>query len=152
MNILYMTLISIIAGIAIALQSSLSGQFSSIVRSPAWASFMIYSTSSIVMSIYLVASKTRIPSFATIKSVPIHLWFAGAFLSVFALTLIYWQMPKIGVAKVMTGVLTGQLFISILAAHYGWFGLPITTLTMTRALGIILMVFGVILINGNLKI
>jgi transporter family-2 protein len=149
MNILYMTLISIAAGVAIALQSSMSGQFSSIVRSPAWTSLMIYTTSSIVMGFYLLVSKTRIPSFTTLKLVPIHLWFAGAFLSVLALTLVYWQMPKIGVARVMTGVLTGQLLISVIASHYGWFGLPVTTLTTARLGGVAFMAIGLFLINGS---
>ena len=149
MNILTMTLISIIAGVAIALQSALSGQFSSIVRSPYWTSLLIYSTSSLLMGFYLLVTKTKLPSMDTLRLVPSHLWFMGAFLSVFALTLVYWQMPKIGVAKVMTGVLTGQLIISVLAAHYGWFGLPVTTITLSRSVGVVFMFIGVVLINGS---
>lgn len=149
MNIIYMTLISMTAGIAIALQSSMSGQFSSIIRSPSWTSLVIYLTSSIVMSTYLLITKTRAPSFETLKLVPTHLWFMGAFLSVFALTLVYWQMPKIGVARVMTGVLTGQLVISLIAAHYGWFGLPVTSLTAVRVGGLVFMLVGLVLINGS---
>lgn len=149
MNILTMTLISVTAGVAIALQSAMSGQFSSIVRSPPWASLLIYSTSSVVMTFYLLVSKTRVPSMDSLKSVPAHLWFVGAFLSVFALTLVYWQMPKIGVARVMTGVLTGQLLVSIIAAHFGWFGLPVTTISLSRGLGLLFMIFGVALINGS---
>ncbi len=137
------------AGIAIALQSSMSGQFSSIIRSPSWTSLVIYLTSSIVMSTYLLITKTRAPSFETLKLVPTHLWFMGAFLSVFALTLVYWQMPKIGVARVMTGVLTGQLVISLIAAHYGWFGLPVTSLTAVRVGGLVFMLVGLVLINGS---
>ena len=149
MNIIYMTLISMTAGIAIALQSSMSGQFSSIIRSPSWTSLVIYLTSSIVMSTYLLITKTRAPSLETLKLVPTHLWFMGAFLSVFALTLVYWQMPKIGVARVMTGVLTGQLVISLIAAHYGWFGLPVTSLTAVRVGGLAFMLVGLVLINGS---
>ncbi|OIQ19971.1 MAG: hypothetical protein BM556_05645 [Bacteriovorax sp. MedPE-SWde] len=149
MNIIYMTLISMTAGIAIALQSSMSGQFSSIIRSPSWTSLVIYLTSSIVMSTYLLITKTRAPSLETLKLVPSHLWFMGAFLSVFALTLVYWQMPKIGVARVMTGVLTGQLVISLIAAHYGWFGLPVTSLTAVRVGGLVFMLVGLVLINGS---
>lgn len=149
MNLLYMTLISITAGMAIALQSAMSGQFSSIVRSPSWTSLMIYSTSSIVMTIYLIVSKTQIPNMDTLKLVPGHLWYVGALLSVFALTLVYWQMPKIGVARVMSGVLTGQLIISTIAAHYGWFGLPVTTMSIVKMTGVIFMLIGVSLINGS---
>jgi len=144
-----MSLISITAGMAIALQSAMSGQLSSIIKSPLWASFMIYSSSTLVMTIYLLFSKTNFPSFYSIKSVPGHLWILGAVLSVSALTMVYWQMPKIGVARVMSGVLTGQLIISIVASHYGWFNLPVTTLTISRTIGVTFMFVGVFLINGR---
>jgi transporter family-2 protein len=149
MNILYMTFISILAGAAIAIQSSMSGQFSNLTRSPILASFVIYFTCSVLVGGYLLFSKGRIPSVDILKSIPLHLWFVGALLSIFALTIVYWQMPKIGVAKVMTGVLAGQLIISTTAAHFGWFGLPVTTLTATRIIGVMLMGTGLFFINGS---
>jgi transporter family-2 protein len=144
-----MTLISILAGVAIALQSAMSGQFSSIIRSPSWTSLMIYFSSTIVMGTYLFLSKTEVPNIATLKLVPIHLWFMGAFLSVFALTLVYWQMPKIGISQVMVGVLIGQLLLSVIASHYGWFNLPIISFNLTRLVGIIFLIMGLFLINGS---
>ena len=85
----------------------------------------------------------------TLKLVPTHIWYLGGLLSVTALTLVYWQIPKIGVARVMTGVLTGQLLISVVAAHNGWFGLPVTTINVIRGAGITLMMIGVFLINWS---
>lgn len=146
-----MTFLSIFAGVLIALQSAMSGQLSAITKNPPWTTLLIYLTSSIVMGLYLIVSKTRPPNSELLKLVPTHLWFTGAFLSVLALTLVYWQMPKIGVARVMSGVLTGQLCISILAAHFGWFGLPVTAITIGRLSGFIFMLIGVFLINGSSK-
>ncbi len=43
--------------------------------------------------------------------------------------------------------LTGQLLIALVATHFGWFNLPITTINHTKLLGAVLLIGGMIFIN-----
>lgn len=149
MNMALMTLLSVLAGFGITLQSGMSGQLSGLLKNPLLATFSLYVVSTLSMAFVLLVSKTNMPEMEIVKSVPRHLWVAGSVFSVTALTLIYWQMPKIGIAKVFSGVLVGQIITSMVASYYGWFGLPLLVLTTQKLLGAGCLVVGVILINGK---
>lgn len=149
MNITTMTLLSIFAGSAIALQSTMSGQLGFLLKNPLWATYTVFLVSTVLMTVILCVIGLPIPSLITVKSVPRYLWFTGSLLSILALSVVYWQMPKIGVANVMSGVLAGQIILSILASHYGWFNLPVTPLNLQRVFGTGLLIVSVLLINGK---
>ena len=146
---LKMTLLSILAGIFIGVQSSLSGQLGHELKNPLYATFTIFAFSTLFLMIYFVSIKAPLPSFSVIQSVPRHLWFTGSILSIIALSVVYWQMPQIGVSSVITGVIVGQIFISMLASHYGWFNLPKSMITIEKIIGIGFFIIGLYFINGD---
>ncbi len=144
---IWMILISIAAGVGIAIQSSLSGQLSKMLGEPLWAVLALYGVGFFITLGILVLMKTPSPSVEILNLTPKHLWFLGACFSVVALTLVYWQIPQIGISRVMIGVIFGQLFFSVLASHFGWFGLPVVSLSFVRVIGLFCMTTGVVLMN-----
>ena len=68
-------------------------------------------------------------------------------LSAFAVSMFYYLIPKLGVGIVMTYALTGQLIIGVVIGHYGWFGLPVKPLSPAKISGVIVLIFGVILMS-----
>lgn len=151
MNLILMTFISIICGAAIALQSTLSGQLNGVVNNSLFTSFAIYIACALLMVIVFFISGTEIPAVSILKKVPRHLWVFGAILSVFALSTIYWLMPKIGVARVMTGVLLGQLLTSVIVSHFGFFGLPELKISFIKLVGIVFIFVGIVMVNWRVK-
>ena len=147
MNQLLYIVLPVIAGASIAAQSAMSGQLNTFIKNSFFVSFVIYFSSMVVVGSIIFIQGFELPSIDLIKSVPRHLWFLGAILSVFALTLLYWLMPQVGVSRVMVGVLIGQLFMSLLSSHYGWFGLPIVEINLIKTFGILLIIVGVMRIN-----
>lgn len=147
MEIITTIIFTLISGMAIALQSGMSGQLGKILNSPLIATFTIYLMSTIVMGIILFFSKVSIPSVSLMKSVPTYLWFLGSLFSSFALSIVYWLMPRYGVAVVVTGVVSGQVLLSMIAAHFGWFDLPTTVMTGQKIFGATLLILSVIIIN-----
>lgn len=65
-------------------------------------------------------------------------------LFVFATTLL---APKIGLAKMVALVIAGQVAMSLIADHYGWIGLAVREISAVRAIGAVLVVAGVLMVN-----
>lgn len=135
------------AGVFIAIQSSMSAQLAKLLGSPSLATWFLYCASFLVMTLFVFFSGVKFPTFNELRSIPAHLWFLGSLFSAMALSLVYYQMPKVGVARAMSGVICGQLIFSIVASHFGWFSLPVNPIDLRRVLGGISLLLGVVLIN-----
>jgi transporter family-2 protein len=151
MKILSLVFLSIIAGAAIVLQSSLSGQLSKQINNSYFAALCLYGASFVIMILGLVFFRIPVPKADLIRDVPSHLWFLGSILSVIGLTLVYWLVPKLGISKVVSGIVFGQLTVGALASHWGWFNLPIVQIDRFKLIGFFLLSLGVVLINRGVQ-
>lgn len=147
MKILILNILSIVSGMAIVTQSSLSGQLSHNLKSPLLSTFCLYFVSSLMIGVLILSGVVPLPSLEKIRSTPVHLWFLGSFFSIIGLGLCYWLMPQMGVSKVLVGVITGQIIIATLISHFGLFGLPEVAVGRTKILGILMLLISVYLIN-----
>ncbi|WP_335964741.1 DMT family transporter [Galbibacter sp. PAP.153] len=113
------------------------------------ASISTYSSGAIFAIVFvLLFSKDNI-SIHTAKQVPCYLWFVGGLFSVTGITLYYFAIPKIGIAKMMALGLCGQLIFSIIAGHFGWLNLPVEPITTKRLTGMAAMILGILLITSK---
>jgi len=139
--------IALICGMAIALQSVMSAQLGRYLGHPMFATFVVFAMSALLMGMIVLGVKFKLPSMVVIRAVPPYLWILGSVLSALSLTTIYWLMPQIGVPRVMVGVLAGQVIVSMIAGHYGWFGMPVMQMTGLKFMGVFILVVGVLMIN-----
>ena len=144
---IYFILLSFLAGIAIVTQANLNAYLGQLLASSVIATFVALSTSAIFVLLVIFVYVKEIPSIDIIKSVPIYLWFTGGLLGAFALACFYYIIPKIGLLHMISYSLCGQLIISMLSSHYGWFNMPVSTISISKISGIILMTLGIFLIN-----
>ena len=93
MQIVQLAVIGIIAGMAISVQSSLSGLLSKRIDSPLFASASVFLVGFVMIVIFLAVSRNSLPSRGALLEVPIYLWVTGGVISALALTSIYWMMP-----------------------------------------------------------
>ena len=56
-------------------------------------------------------------------------------------------MPRIGVLNVLAAAVVGQLLVSILIDHFGWFGVPVQPVSIARLAGAVSLVAGLFLIQ-----
>ena len=147
MNGIGLTALTFACGIAIAIQSSLSGQLGKILDNPLFATLSLYFMSGFMLSAIFLLALAKKPTWASLTGVPLYFWFAGSICSIAGLGTAYWLMPRIGLARVMTGIVVGQLTTSVIVSHFGLFGLPEHPLNLTRGIGLLLLVTGVGLIN-----
>ena len=58
---------------------------------------------------------------------------------------IAWIIPQIGAQQMTVMLLTGQILSAMMLSHFGWLGSPVQPVTITNAIGALLMVGGVFL-------
>ncbi|MGK0308660.1 MAG: transporter family-2 protein [Urechidicola sp.] len=147
MNQLTLTFLAFIGGVFLAIQGGLNAQLGVLLKNPLLASLVAFFCSTFFASLFLIFSFQSIPNTAQLKEVPHYLWFTGALFSVLGISLYYYTIPKLGISTMISLGLFGQLTFSVIAGHFGWFGMQVELLNTKRMIGVFAMVFGIILIN-----
>jgi bacterial/archaeal transporter family-2 protein len=157
MNQIVFALLAFGAGCCIALQASANGRFrQNLASSPAdgapeyvgpiWATFLsICGTILCAMAVMLVL-RPPLPSKAAFQSTQWWNWIGGplgALIVLAGATII----PKLGAAKFIALVVAGQLLSSVLMDHFGLLGLTVQPINSWKAVGVLLVVAGVICIK-----
>jgi transporter family-2 protein len=58
---------------------------------------------------------------------------------------IAWLIPRVGAGNVMITLLAGQVLGGLIMSHYGWLGSPVQAITVTKIVGVLVMIGGVVL-------
>lgn len=77
---------------------------------------------------------------------PWYIWLGGLIGAIFV-GYITWVNQQQGVALTFALVISGQIFISLLIDHFGWFGSAVRTITLEKIIGAALIIAGIILIK-----
>ncbi len=73
--------------------------------------------------------------------------FIGGFLGAFFVSVLATIVPRIGVALAVSLAIGGQMLVTLLIDHFGFLGVPVKEINLTRVLGAGLITAGVILIR-----
>lgn len=144
----YFSWLALLAGAAIGLQAGMNAQLGVLLKSPLLSAAITFIVACCCVLIVVMITARQFPSLANVQSVPIHLWFSGA-ISAFGVASFYFLIPRMGVGPMMSFALTGQLLIAMLVSHFGWFDLPIKSITLTKCFGMLAMIAGIVLINKS---
>lgn len=142
-----LSLIAFLSGAAIAAQAGLNAQLGVGLRNPLLATIVAFFTSLLFTLLAVLLTTRDYPSWETVRTVPMHLWFSGGILSAFAISMFYYSIPKMGIGNMMSFALSGQLLMAVIASHFGWFDMPQKPITITRLMGLLALLTGVVLMN-----
>ena len=136
------------AGAAVAAQIAVNAHLG-VVAGPLWASNISFAVSMVAGIVVLGAAVALgampVPDPGLWRA-PWWVWFGGlggATYVVLAIVLTH----RLGAALLSAAGILGQLGTSLLIDHYGWFGVPVHRLSVTRCLGVVLLGAGVVLIR-----
>lgn len=146
MRMIYM-IWAILLGVLIAIQASTNTALRIELNSPLIAALTNFLLGTFALLIIIII--VRPDTFGAMKPMftgQVPVWkmiggLMGAFF-VFSVTAI---APQLGIGKVIILYLFGQITMSIIIYHFGFFGMPVDRITVQKALGIALLVGGVIL-------
>mgnify|MGYP005708681871 CR=1 FL=1 len=144
---LFFAMMAFSAGIAIAIQAGFNARLGVLLNNTLLASTIAFVISGIFTFLVVLFTAEHVPTLKEIRYIPGYFWFIGAVFSAFGVTMFYYLIPKMGVGSVLSFSLTGQLIVGMIASHYGWFDLPVKPISVTRMIGVVSMVVGIVLIN-----
>lgn len=141
-NFTAIALMMLVVGMGIPVTAALNAVLGTQLASPVAASTVLFAVGFVLTA--LVLAFVGLPPAKAFLSVP--LWsYAAALGVVFYVLSVTWSAPRIGVGNAIFFVLLGQLIAAAAIDHFGLFGAFKTTLTVKRAIGLLVMALGVYL-------
>ncbi len=143
MDILFLILLALLGGIAVTLQ----GQFMGIMDTSIGTResvFITYAGGGLVIT--LVMLFLRGGNLRAAASAPWYALTAGL-LGLISVGTIGFTVPRLGLTSALTLVVAGQFLASALIDHFGWFGAAAQPVSVTRLLGLGVIVLGVWLVT-----
>ena len=145
MQTVFLYLAALGAGISVAVQQVLNGSLRVALNSPAWAGFVSYLGGLLTMIVVLIAFREQMPSWKLVTATPWWAWSGGMLGGAFIMLVIL-LLPALGAATLLALVVAGQM-TAVLMDHFGAFGLAQHSVSLSRLLGVALIIGGVVLIK-----
>ncbi len=147
MKIILYYILAFAGGVFLAVQAGFNTQLGSYLKHPVLVVIITSLFSSIYAAIYYISFGSKLPDLVIINRVPWYLWFLGALFSVTGISLYFYTIPKLGISRMITLGLFGQILFSIIAGKLGLMSLPQEPITLQKIIGVITMMIGISLIN-----
>jgi bacterial/archaeal transporter family-2 protein len=138
--------LALLVGIATACQPAINAKFAQFTPSRLHGGVINFVVGLLAMLAVSAAFRTPIPSPERVAQAPWWAWIGGC-LGAFFVTMSLILLPKMGAAAYLAFMIAGQLFGAALIDHFGLLDVAVRELTWGRALGIALMIAGVVCIR-----
>lgn len=146
-----LALVALFAGVVVPIQAASNALLARQLGHPLWATAISLIISIIVLIPLLFMFKVPRPNFSIeLFQQPIWIWFGGV-AGMLYLTSALILVPRIGSTTFFVMVIVGQLMISALIEHFGWFGMPQNPVPLGKILGIGLVITGVFCVQLSRK-
>ncbi len=147
-------IIGLVIGVGLPIQTSINSRLKRSVGSPFMASLISFTFGTVFLAlITLFKDKTLFFSVKLLSDQPAWLWLGGIF-GVIYLTSNILLFPKLGSVQTVIMPILGQIIMGLLIDNFGLFGSLSKPLSVTRLLGALLVLVGVIgavSINGIIE-
>ena len=135
-----------LAGVGLAFQAIINARLSAALGNPIWATVVQVFVGLVLLFCVIAVTRQPLPSLAGVSRLPWWIWTGGMIGAAYVLIVILSTRP-LGVALMVASVIVGQTLAALLIDHYGWFGLTVHRLSPSRAVGVGLLLAGVLLIR-----
>ncbi len=143
-KILWIVLV-LAAGAVLPIQAGMNNKLAKFGESPMHASLISFLVGVGALLIYIMFTSQSL-NIKGLKEVPPYAWLSGM-LGAFYVTIIIFAFPKIGPALTFGLVVAGQLAISLIMEHFKIMDAHHQPINITRLLGVVLIIGGVLLIK-----
>lgn len=130
-------------GIVLAVHLAMNGKVGSVMNNARVANALFWCIGALG-AVVIGLTGWRAGALSPLKQVNPALLFAGI-LGASLVFAIAWLIPQVGAGPVMITLLAGQVIGGLLMSHYGWLGSPVQPITLTRGIGVLVMIAGVAL-------
>jgi transporter family-2 protein len=140
-------LLMVMAGTAVAAQTAINAELRVVASSALWAMNISFAVTMLigVAAIVVVAATGRLsPPAPALWRAPWWIWLGGVPGAIYVLLAVL-LTQRLGTGLLTAAGILGQLSTALLIDHYGWFGVPVSRLSIPRIVGGVLLMIGVVL-------
>lgn len=134
-------------GALVPLQLVFNAQLGNVTRNAFTASFIVFAIGLVVLTVIIGITRPSLPSLGTLMAAPKTVWLGGLIATFYILAIVV-ITPRLGVGLTTALILVGQLCMALTLDHFGAFGNPQQSLGLARALGLAMMIAGVVTIKA----
>lgn len=146
MNPLVIALMVLASGTTVAMQAPTNAVLARTFGSPIVAALISFSVGTAALAAVALLTYRKAPDWSVVAGLPAWAWFGGLYGAVFV-TVAAVAVPRIGIASTLILLIAGQLVTAALLDHVGAFGVAKQAITPLRALGLLLVGAGVVLVR-----
>jgi transporter family-2 protein len=133
------------AGVLIPVMAALSGGLGRGLGSPEWATVVLFGIG-LAASLIVATPSATPPRWTSFQQAPAMQYVGGLIAAFYVLSATY-LTPRFGVGPTVLLVVTAQIITSALIGQFGWLGAPKQPVDVPRAVGLTLMIVGVIMVQ-----
>ena len=145
MNVVIAMTVLTIGGL-LSLQSVLNARLAHYLVHPLQSSTTNFIVGSIFLILLNLFLKLPVPAASSLKEIPLYLFFGGIIGTVVVSSAVF-LIPAVGISFFSFGIIVGQLTISTFMEHYGFLGLTVREFCWKKALAILLLTAGFVLMK-----
>lgn len=142
MKNLLLLILLLLSGFGLSVQGSINGALGK-TTGPIQAAFISFMIGSV--SLLLILLFTGKGNLLSVVNVP-RWQLIGGLLGAVYVTVLALAVPKVGIGVALISVIIGQMIMSMIIDHYGWFGNTQIFFNGQRLLGLVFLILGITLI------
>jgi len=140
--------LAIAAGFVLPTQAGINTRLNLWTQSSVLSAAISFAVGTIVLLVYAVALRIPLPPAAALKNYPWWIW-TGGVLGAFLVASTIVLAPRLGAAAMIALIVSGQMLASLVLDHFGLIGYTVHPINVTRILGVLLVVGGVVVIKTH---
>ena len=140
-------IMAVIGGVLLAVQAPTNAILGKASGSPIVAAFISFLIGTIGLGVAVLGTQGRL-SAPGLKQVPWYAWLGG-FYGAFFVAVAAFGAPRVGMGVLLTAAVAGQLAAALVLDHFGLLGLVRHPVNLSRALGLILVLVGAVLVRKS---
>ena len=132
------------AGALIPLMAILNAGLARATGGTIQATVLLFATGLIASLALAAATRAQFPAIQTLARIPTSLYVGGVIVGFYILSITF-LAPRFGVGNAILFAVTAQLLTSAFIDHFAWAGATLRPLTVVRAMGLFIVIAGVII-------
>jgi bacterial/archaeal transporter family-2 protein len=136
------------AGALIPLMAILNGGLARATGGTIQATVLLFATGLLASLVLAATTKANIPAVQTLARIAIPQYAGGVIVAFYILSITF-LAPRFGVGNAILFAVTAQLLTSALIDHFALAGASLRPLTAMRAMGLLIVVIGVVITQAS---
>lgn len=138
-------IIAVVIGSLMPIQASINAELTRLLKNPFLGAFISFCMGTMALLIICLIQGNFLSDLKRLTLASPYHFLGGLFGALFVGSSIV-LIPKLGATTLMASFVTGQLLMSLVLDHYGWFGVNAQSISLQRTIGVILLFTGLLLI------